>query len=169
MLFASINFLSTRYLLPVLPFLMIVCAVLIGSYNKLQIKFIIIPIITFIGFIGIKKSIEQPFYSDVELNYSNMLKSQVEFTTYMEANPPTERIYAPFLMYINLCNEQAGFVKKGFKNLNAEVNDSTNMYYIKTSIETCKELEDMIQNKKVQLVKGFENNKAKVEFYKRKN
>lgn len=169
MLFASINFLSTRYLLPVLPFLIIVCAVLIGSYNKLQFKFIIIPIITFIGFIGIKKSIEQPFYSDVELNYSNMLKSQVEFITYIEANPPTERIYAPFLIYINLCNEQAGFVKKGFKNLNAEVNDSTNMYYIKTSIETCKELEDMIQNKKVQLVKGFENNKAKVEFYKRKN
>lgn len=34
MLFASINFLSTRYLLPVLPLLMIVCAVLVGSYNK---------------------------------------------------------------------------------------------------------------------------------------
>lgn len=96
-----------------------------------------------------------------------MLKSQVEFTTYIEANPPIERIYAPFLMYINLCNEQAGFIKNGFKTLNADIKDSTSVYYIKTSIETCKELEDMIESKKVQLVKDFENNKAKVEFYKK--
>ena len=87
----------------------------------------------------------------------------------MEANPPTDKIYAPFLMYINLCDVNAGFVKNGFKNLNPSITDSSSVYYIKTSIETCKELEDMIQNKKVQLVKGFENNKAKVEFYKRKN
>lgn len=167
MLFASINFLSNRYLLPVLPLLMIVCAVLIGCCNKLQVKVIIIPIIAIIGFIKINKSIEQPFYSDVELNYISMLKSQVEFTTYIEANPPTERIYAPFLMYINLCDVNAGFVKNGFKNLNASITDSTSVYYIKTSIETCKELEDLIESKKVQLVKDFENNKAKVEFYKR--
>ena len=96
-----------------------------------------------------------------------MLKAQVEFCQYMETTRPKESIYAPFLVYMNLSRPYAGFIERDLKNLNPIVLDTSNVYYINTSNETCKELDSMIANKNVYLVKRFENHQAKVELFKR--
>jgi hypothetical protein len=83
----------------------------------------------------------------------------------MESTQPNESIYAPFLAYTNLTNPYADFVQKSLKNINPVLLDTSNVYYINTSNETCKELDSMIVNNKIHLVKRFENHQAKVELF----
>ncbi len=165
MLFASINFFSTRYLFAVFPLLMIGCSLLITSVQKSVFQYIVIPLFAVIGLVNINNSIEHPYFADVELNYTRMLKAQVEFCNYMESTEHNESIYAPFLAYTNLTNPYAGFVQKSLKNINPNLLDTSNVYYINTSNETCKELDSMIVNNKIHLVKRFENHQAKVELF----
>jgi 4-amino-4-deoxy-L-arabinose transferase-like glycosyltransferase len=167
MLFASINFFSTRYLFAVIPLLMIGCAILISTIFNTVYQFAAILVFTIVGLVNINNSIEHLYFADVELNYTRMLKAQVEFCQYMETTRPKESIYAPFLVYMNLSRPYAGFIEKDLKNLNPIVLDTSNVYYINTSNETCKELDSMIANKNVYLVKRFENHQAKVELFKR--
>ncbi len=167
MLFASINFFSARYLFAVFPLLMIGCSLLITSVHKSIFQYVVIPVFAIIGLVNINNSIEHPYFADVEVNYTRLLKAQVEFCNYMESIQPNESIYAPFLAYTNLTNPYAGFVQKSLKNINPVLLDTSNVYYINTSNETCKELDSMIANKNVYLVKRFENHQAKVELFKR--
>ena len=167
MLFASINFFSTRYLFAVIPLLMIGCAILISTIFNTVYQFAAISLFTIVGLVNINNSIEHLYFADVELNYTRLLKAQVDFCNYMESTQPNESIYAPFLAYTNLTNPYAGFVQKSLKNINPVLLDTSNVYYINTSNETCKELDSMIANKNVYLVKRFENHQAKVELFKR--
>ena len=106
-------------------------------------------------------------FSDVDLNYVRLLKVQVSLCNYMENAKPNESIYAPFLAYTNLTNPYAGFVQKSIKNINSDIFDTTNVYYLRTSNETCKELDSTIDNKNIRLIKQFENHQAKVEIFKK--
>jgi hypothetical protein len=166
-LFASINFFSSRYLFAVFPLLMIGCAILISSLQKNVFKFAILPIFCVVGFININKSIENMNFSDVDLNYVRLLKVQVSLCNYMENAKPNESIYAPFLAYTNLTNPYAGFVQKSIDNINSDLLDTSNVYFIRSSNENCKELDSMIESKNIRLIKLFENHQAKVELFKK--
>jgi hypothetical protein len=146
---------------------MIGCAILISTIFNTVYQYAAILVFTIVGLVNINNSIEHLYFADVELNYTRMLKAQVEFCQYMETTRPKESIYAPFLVYMNLSRPYAGFIEKDLKNLNPIVLDTSNVYYINTSNETCKELDSMIANKNVYLVKRFENHQAKVELFKR--
>ena len=146
---------------------MIGCAILISTIFNTVYQYAAILVFTIVGLVNINNSIEHLYFADVELNYTRMLKAQVEFCRYMETTRPKESIYAPFLVYMNLSRPYAGFIEKDLKNLNPIVLDTSNVYYINTSNETCKELDSMIANKNVYLVKRFENHQAKVELFKR--
>lgn len=167
MVFASINFFSSRYLFAVFPLQMIGCAMLIGSMQKNVTKFAMLTAFGFLGLININNSIENLNFADVDLNYTRLVNVQISLCNYFENLQPNERTYAPFLAYTNLTNPYAGFVQKSIDNINSDLLDTSNVYFIRSSNENCKELDSMIESKNIRLIKLFENHQAKVELFKK--
>lgn len=166
--FTSINFFSARYLFSVIPLIAITFAILIGSWFKNKVQYGILLLIAIFGLFSIKNSIKNKRILDVELSYISCIKAEVKLTNYLvETNNSKEKIYAPFLMFVNLTNPHAGFVNKGFKNITLNVNDSNISYFIKAPNETCQELDSMITNKQVNLVALFEDKQVKFGLYKK--
>jgi hypothetical protein len=71
------------------------------------------------------------------------------------------------LAYTNLTNPYAGFVQKSIDNINSDLLDTSNVYFIRSSNENCKELDSMTESKNIRLIKLFVNHQAKVELFKK--
>jgi hypothetical protein len=130
MLFASINFFSTRYLFGAIPLLMMACAILINGFKQQLYIYSVLGITLVYGLVNINNSIENPQFSDVELSYTRLLKAEVEMTQHLDSLSTEKRLYAPFLMLINLSNPYSGMVKQGRPNLSANLRDSSNFYFL---------------------------------------
>jgi hypothetical protein len=166
--FTSINFFSARYLFTVIPLIAIMLSVLIGNCYKIVITCFILLFIAILGLFLINNSIKSKRILDVELSYISFLKAQVKLTNYIVSiNSVKGKTYAPFLMFVNLTNPYAGFVNNGLKNITLNINDSNNIYYINSPNETSKELDSMITNNKIHLIKLFEFEQVKLELYKK--
>jgi hypothetical protein len=166
-LFAAINFFSTRYLFAVIPLMLISCAIFIGSISKSYYPFVIISIIVVIGSINIYRSNENKSFGDTDLNYTDLLKVQVKMVDYLQKSNFKEQIYSPFLMFCLLDNPYDGFIDKKFANLGLQMNDSNNVYFLNVSNENLNGLDSLLANKKVILLKRFEEKNAMIELYKK--
>jgi 4-amino-4-deoxy-L-arabinose transferase-like glycosyltransferase len=167
MLFASINFFSARYLFGCIPLLMIGCTLIINNISNQNYLYAIIAFFVVLGIINIKKSTENQTINDVELSYTKLLKVQVQMVDYMNKSAIKEQIYAPFLMYYNLNTTYAGFISNKKYQLTQNVIDSNNVYLINVSNERLNELDSLITNKKISLLKRFEISAAFIELYKK--
>lgn len=166
-LFAAINFFSTRYLFAVIPLMLISCAIFIGSISKSYYPFVIISIIVVIGSINIYRSKENKNFGDTDLSYVDLLKVQVKMVEYLQKSDFKEQIYSPFLMFCVLDNPYDGFIDKKFANLGLQMNDSNNVYFLNVSNENLNGLDSLLSNKKVVLLKRFEEKNAMIELYKK--
>ncbi len=167
-LFASINFFSARYLLGAIPLLMLGCGLLYGSINSRYYAFALLAGAAIYGGFNIYQSCENKIFSDVELSYTRLLKAQVQMVDHLEKNPPKEKIYAPFLMHVNLNNPYAGFVKQGISNLSSDIGDSSNVYYLALPNEHEPVFDRLQKDIGLQLVYRAENKQARVDLYKKK-
>jgi hypothetical protein len=120
-----------------------------------------------LGAININKSHKTTNWSDVDLNYTRMLKAQVNFITYLKNEPPQAKVFAPFLMLTNLSNPYSGFIDKPFLNLSSSAQDTSVVYYINIPNEPDAHLNQLIETKQVVLVKRIEERQAWVELYKK--
>lgn len=166
MLFASINFFSARYLFGCIPLLMIGCTLVLNNFSKKYYSSIIITFFVVLGVINIYRSIENKTINDVELSYTKLLNVQVQMVDYLEKSDFKEQIYTPFLMYYNLNTTYAGFITNTKYQLTQNVIDSNNVYFINVSNERLNELDSLLTNKKITLVKRFEESAAFIELYK---
>jgi hypothetical protein len=165
--FAIINFMSARYLFGALPLLLIVLSFCYGMIeNQLQQVAILLTIVI-MGIINIDRSYNYKNWSDTDLNYTRMLKAQVDFVNYLKEEPPTEKVFAPFLMYSNLYNPYSGFIEKPFVHLTDIAKDTSTVYFINVPNESDEYLQELIKNNKVSLVKRIENKHAWIELYKK--
>ena len=167
-LFAAINFFTNRYLFAVIPLLLIGCSIVISSISKPFYSITIITIFTIIGIFNINKSINSSSFGDTELSYTKLLKVQVQMVNYLKKSNFKEQIYTPFLMFCMLDNPHNGFIDKKFANLGPYVNDTNNVYFFNVSNEKLNELDSLLVNKKVFLLKKFEEKQAFIELYKKK-
>ena len=168
-LFASINFFSTRYLLGVMPLLMLGCGFICGNITRRHYACALLAGAALYGGYNIYESIENKTFSDVELSYTRLLKAQVHMVDYLEKNPPKEKMYAPFLMLVNLRNPYAGFVKQEMSNLSSDIRDSSNMYYLVLPNEHDPVFDALQKDFGLQLVYRAENKQARVDLYKKQN
>ena len=167
MFFAAINFFSARYLFGCIPLLMIGCTLVLNNFSKKYYSSIIITFFVVLGTINIYKSIENKTINDVELSYTKLLNVQVQMVDYLEKSDYNEQIYAPFLMFYNLNTTYAGFIKSKKFQLTQNVLDTNNVYFINVSNENLNELDSLLVNKKVVLLKNFEEKNAFIELYKK--
>lgn len=165
--FASINFISARYLFGALPLLLISSIFCFNLISHPKTPLIVILTIVVLGSFQVKSSIENHNWSDIELSYTRMLKAQVSFTNYLLTNTPEGKVYAPFLMLTNYNNPYAGMVSKPFLNLTSNCNDSLCEFFIRIPNEPEICLEDKVNNKEVLLLKRIECNQAWVELYRK--
>lgn len=166
-LFASINFFSTRYLFAIIPLLLIGCTLIISSISKPYYQIVVISTILVIGFFNIKRSINSSSFGDTELSYTKLLKVQVEMVDYLDKSGFKEQIYTPFLMFYNLNTTYAGFINIEKFKLSTQILDTNNVYFINVSNEKLNEIDSLLINKKVVLLKKFEKEKAFIELYKK--
>jgi hypothetical protein len=166
-LFAAINFFSTRYLFAVIPLMLISCAIFISSISKSYYPISIISFIVVIGSINIYRSNETKNFGDTELSYTDLLKVQVKMVDYLQESDFKEQIYTPFLMFCVLDNPYDGFIDKKFANLGLQMNDTNNVYFLNVSNENLNGLDSLLVNKKVVLLKRFEEKNAMIELYKK--
>ncbi len=165
--FASINFISARYLFGALPLLLISSIFCFGLIPQPKVPLLATLTIAILGCFQLKSSIETTNWSDIELSYTRMLKAQVAFTDYLHTNTPEGKVYAPFLMLTNYNNPYAGMVDKPFLHLTANCNDSLGEFFIRIPNEPEMCLEDKIKNKELTLIKRVECNQAWVELYRK--
>lgn len=166
-LFAAINFFTNRYLFAVMPLLLIGCSFVFSYIKKPMQVYSIILIISLIGIFNIIRSINNPNFGDTELSYTKLLKVQIEMVDYVKKSDLKEQIYAPFLMFCIFDNPHNGFMDKKFVKLSSNLNDTNNIFYLNVVNESSNELDSMIANNHIHLVKRFENEQAKVELFKK--
>jgi hypothetical protein len=70
-------------------------------------------------------------------------------------------------MFCLLDNPYDGFIDKKFANLGLQINDSNNVYFLNVSNENLNGLDSLLSNKKVVLLKRFEEKNAMIELYKK--
>jgi 4-amino-4-deoxy-L-arabinose transferase-like glycosyltransferase len=167
MFFAAINFFSARYLFGCIPLLMIGCTLVLYNFNKKYYASIIITFFVVLGAINIYRSIENKTINDVELSYTKLLNVQVQMVDYLEKSDFKEQIYTPFLMFYNLNTTYAGFINSKKFQLTQNVLDTNNVYFINVSNEKLNEIDSLLINKKVILLKKFEEKQAFIELYKK--
>ena len=165
--FASINFISTRYLFGALPLLLTSLAFCLGTLQQPKYQVGLLIGLMVLGAININKSHKTTNWSDVDLNYTRMLKAQVNFIAYLKQEPPQAKVFAPFLMCTNLANPYSGFIDKPFLNLSSSAQDSSVVYYINIPNEPDAHLNQLIETKQVVLVKRIEERQAWIELYKK--
>lgn len=165
--FASINFISSRYLFGAIPLWLIGAAIVLSNLRLLHFQPLLLLGFGIIGFLHIRSSMFNTRWSDVELSYTRMLKAQVKFTEYITQAELKEKTYAPFLVYVNLTNPYAGMVNKPIERLSTVSSDDNLRYYIRIPNEPDEYLEHLIQTQKVKLVKRISEHQAWVELYEK--
>jgi hypothetical protein len=167
MVFASINFFSSRYLLGAHSLLLSSAALIIFSIpNKTYqiISFVLIPLF---GLNNIDNSLKLNNFSDVDLSYKYLVQAELDMVKYLEEKKYSEKIHAPFLMLVNLTNPYSGFVKEGFTNISSQIESESNTYFIKVPNEPDAKFDSIQVALNLQLEHRTSCNQAWVELYKK--
>jgi len=135
MVFASINFFSSRYLLGAHSLLLSSAAIILFSIPNTIYQTIMLILVPLFGLNNIDNSLTLNNFSDVDLSYQYLVQAELDMIQYLEEKNYVEKIHAPFLMLVNLTNPYSGFVKKGFTNISSQIESEDNTYFIKVPNE----------------------------------
>jgi hypothetical protein len=169
MIFSSVNFLSKRYLLCLMPlFTLTILYFSYTSFYKSRWMFLIFSILAI--FLSAYKSSETKISGDDNLSFVKVIALEKQIVSYMESqNLYDENIHAAFLDSYAMTNESSGFLSgdKKFKKVIEGLTDSTQ--YAIISNYQMDEVYDVIPNSTEFIeVKRFENDNFWVVLYKRK-
>ncbi len=166
-LFASINFFSSRYLFACIPLAIMVCAFFIAHYVENKKQYMVMILLLYFGASTINRSIKNPIYSDVELSYTRLLQAEVGLVNHLEKNPPTAQTYTSFLIHELLSYPQDGFVKEKIHELATDVKDTANVFFIAAPNEPDPYLDSLISNKLVKEVFSSNYQQAWIKIYQK--
>ncbi|MGC8803690.1 MAG: hypothetical protein ACP5PS_07970 [Bacteroidales bacterium] len=167
LLFSSINFFTTRYLLTMLPFyFFIVISLVVLAFDK---KIFITIILSIFLIINLIDSFGKKGEGDCELSFRNTVICHREAVNYCEINGYHDKyVNTGFLMSFNLKYPHLGYLKseKHFINVNNTENPDVYIFY---SNEPDANYERIKNDTSYIFEKRFEIKNAWVEIYKRKN
>lgn len=167
MVFASINFFSSRYLLGAHSLLLSSAALIIFSIPNKNYQIISLVLIPLFGLNNIDNSLKLNNFSDVDLSYKYLVQAELDMVKYLEEKKYSEKIHAPFLMLVNLTNPYSGFVKEGFTNISSQIESESNTYFIKVPNEPDAKFDSIQVALNLQLEHRTSCNQAWVELYKK--
>jgi hypothetical protein len=164
--FSSLNFYSPRYLLSILPLVMIVFSFfIVEAFSKHKLLFVSLLLIV-VGNIGFNSFFRfEP--NDHTLGYREMIAVHEEACQWVENNISTEsKIATHFLMKANLENPNIGYLKnnKAFSNISLKA-DSTTKFIILSNIEQEQHYQDFLSKNKHSLTKHFERGSCYSDIY----
>jgi 4-amino-4-deoxy-L-arabinose transferase-like glycosyltransferase len=171
LIFSSINFFTTRYLLSILPFFIVACAyILLELVDKNTLTAFIMSFILFCSALCYTLFSEKN-ESDVSLAYRDSVQLHKEVVTYCENNKWQEKnICTNVLMMCNLKEPLLGYTNKD-SDVFSDVlllPDSTTDIVIVCSNDILKFYRDIQSDTGYMLAGRFEKNVAWVEIYRKK-
>jgi len=167
--FSSFNFLTFRYLLPIIFIFIATTALLfeIAVKNKLIFFIFILALGTFSMF----QNRTETNICDINLQYKYPAINQCKVTHYCEAQKwHSNSIYCSFLMLFNLKEEYSSCLSEGkiFENVTQHYNDSVD-YLIFCHFENPELREPLLNENKIEFIKRFEEGDSWYEIYKQKS
>jgi len=171
--FSSVNFLSIRYLLCVLP-LFILTAVVFTDHAIKSRPFLpgkngalLALLIAACGWNMFAKLHEPVDVRDDNLNFADGIRIQQDIVSFFEKNELNDcRIYGTFLNVVNLTNPAAGYLTKGNTFVISSMIDTGTDYFIFTNMEESP-VEQEVKKGNVTLEKRFQHGNAWAEIYRR--
>lgn len=167
MLFASINFFSSRYLLGAMPLLMIGNAIVISRIQFPKHVWIIPISIFLFGCNNYYISKYKKGFSDVDLSYIHLLKAEVDMVKYIQQKGIQENTYAPFLMLMNMTQPYSGMVETRMNQIKGNLTDDGLVYFIETANEYEEAFQELKQKENLTLVHRVVYEHAWVNLYKK--
>lgn len=167
MVFAAINFFSSRYLLGAHTLLLSSVALILFSIPHRTYQITLLIVLPIFGLNNIDNSLKLNNFSDVDLSYQYLVQAELDMVNYLETKNYSEKIHAPFLMLVNLTNPYSGFVKSGFSNMSSEIESENNTYYIKVPNEPDPKFDSIQVALNLQLEHRTTCKQAWVELYKK--
>ncbi|MDD4746164.1 MAG: glycosyltransferase family 39 protein [Salinivirgaceae bacterium] len=166
LLFSAVNFYSPRYLLSILPFVILIWVFFIGTLVK-KYHFVIQIVVLLILFSNnLYFTINKRGGDDHTLGYRDLIYVQKEIISYCEQeNLYSENLFTHFLMLHNLQNADLGYIRGDsiFVNANSRFSADTEFAIISAN-EFDPAVYAEIQSRS-QLIKRFEKNGAWCELY----
>jgi len=169
LLISALNVVSNRYFLIIITIIILVTAsILIQAlqHNKL----LLYPLMTILILTQVFYTLNRDRNGDDNLGYLDGVNVHLNAVRFMEhENLFDERIYAHFLMLINLNHPLSGYLSSGrvFTDLTGNYNDYVK-YAVISSVELTPELDSIRHSQHLELMKRFENGNAWTEIYKNK-
>lgn len=166
LIFSSINFYSTRYVLSLIPFFIISSVLILNSV--VSNKYLKITILTI--YFGTSILYSQTHFKDSDHNngYENAVIVQKQMVNYCEKNNlQNKNITTHFLMYVNLTDSIVGYLSKQnkFKNvITYKITDTTD-YAIISSNEFDNNFDKEIKLHNGKLIKEFSRKQAWCRIY----
>ena len=167
MVFASINFFSSRYLLGAHTLLLSSVALVLFSIPNKIYQITLLFVLPVFGLNNIDNSRKLNNFSDVDLSFEYLVQAELDMVRYLEEKKYPEKIHAPFLMLVNLTNHHSGFVKQGFTNISDDIRSETNTYFIKVPNEPDPVFDSLQIALNLQLEHKTSCKQAWVELYKK--
>jgi 4-amino-4-deoxy-L-arabinose transferase-like glycosyltransferase len=168
----AICFYSDRYSISIIvPFIIAASFFIINIFTKKIYLFAFI-----IGFICLQIIVYFPRQksSDCNLGYVEDIKTNMQMVKFCVTNKfQNKKIYANFLMAINLSNPYCGYLseQQKFSNTSSKVDTNTELF-IFSSMEQLKDNKEQLEDykkikslKSIRLLKGFESNFSWTEIY----
>ncbi len=166
-IFSQLNFLSLRYLLLIVP--VIILIILGFIYRILEDKkwlFILVAVVSIANCFRQIHKYEN--VGDYNLSYIDAIKAQQKLVNYCEENKLHEnKIFASFILNNSLSNPIAGFLSapKSFADLTDTLTSDVE-YCLFTNIDLQEENDSLLNVIKLEKVKSFETNKVWIDVYK---
>lgn len=167
MLFCSVNFFTTRYLLAVLPwyFYVVITSICKSFGKRMNWSYVLI---IFLIILNLLKSLRLEGEGDVVLTYKNSVKLHKEVVNYLEKEKwYDKKVYTGFLMRFNLMYPHLGYLSgnKIFNNI-VDAKDAEILIFYSNEPDM---LYDRFKSDSTYVsVKRFENKGAWVEIIKKK-
>ncbi len=165
--FSSLNFLSTRYLMIMLPFFIIQTFLLFTAIIKNRLALYLVGgILSIIILIPTPKNKSN---ADVYFGFKDAIEVHQRVRNYCEQNIETDaEIYTHFLINMALSKPYVGYFDEGekrFKNISWNFSETTD-YCIFSNMERDKAFDLIKKENDLKLLKRFEKNKAWTNIYK---
>ena len=169
MLFSSVNFLSNRYLLCLMPlYALAILYFVFISFSQEKWLFITISVLAI--FFSAYKSADIKRSGDNDLSYINVIALQKSVIGFMEDNDLyDENIHATFLNVFEMTSPYSGLLKseKRFTMVSDDLTDSTE-YAIITNFQVDDFYDSIPKSSKFSEIKKFENERFWAKVYKKK-
>lgn len=171
LLFSSVNFYSPRYILSILPYMIMIWVYFIVTVTKKYHKAFTILLFTVIAANNLHFTLNKRGGHDHTLGYRDLISVYSDIAQYCEEIEIYDSsIYAHFLMYNNLTNPDLGYLGNGkgvFTNIQNKFTEETEFAIISSS-ELDKNAYETIRKKGL-LMKRFEQKGCWSELYKMEN